>query len=686
VQQLREARCVVVTGQAGAGKSALLAALARTEVTQDAVPPGFLHAVAFLSTTITSEELAGRLAWQLSQSVEGFGDCLRLLKMRMQAKPAEWAGLDSLHGKVILPLRMLKATGPVRIAIDALDQVPDSSLSRIVTAVQVLATDPALAFVRVVVSARPDTAPPQPSVVLPLSRASEEALRAYFVQRRVPGDRLDAAVRRAGGNWLVAKLLADLAEGDAAAFDPAAIPAGLGKIYDRALQWAGAGDRRRWREGLRPVLTVLAVAGTGPVLPFALFRRACKELGGPGTNSSLRDMLVDLRGLVARAKPGAKEEQVGFFHSTMCEHLLRPGRPFSIETEEGHCAVLAAIEELAPAKSWDAREPGPEQRYAFERHAEHLWALGRCADVVNCLQSRTSNTPSENLNLWAGWLGRCDAKLGKDHADTLHTRSNIAHWTGESGDGQVALRLFGELLLDLKRVLGRDDPLTLRTRNNIARWTGKMGNAKEALRLASELLPDRQRVLGPDHHQTLRTRHSIAHWTGEAGDPREALRLASELLPDRERVLGPYHHDTLITRYSIARWTGEAGDAREALRLFGELLPGLRREFGPDHPYTLMTRDSIARWTGDAGDPREALRLASELLPDRKRVLGPYHPDTLTTRYRIAIWAAEIGEDQTALRLLDELLPDFARALGPGHPLTIKVRKHISDFSLQHGN
>ena len=204
------------------------------------------------------------------------------------------------------------------------------------------------------------------------------------------------------------------------------------------------------------------------------------------------------------------------------------------------------------------------------------------------------------------------------------------------GDAREALRLFTELLPDQERVLGRDHPDTLTTRNNIAHWTGEVGDAREALRLFTELLPDQERVLGRDHPDTLTTRNNIAHWTGGVGDAREALRLFTELLPDKERVLGRDHPDTLRTRNNIAHWTGEVGDAREALRLFAELLPDQERVLGRDHPDTLTTRNNIAHWTGEVGDAREALRLSAELLPDRERVLGRDHPDTLTTRNNIA--------------------------------------------------
>ena len=58
---------------------------------------------------------------------------------------------------------------------------------------------------------------------------------------------------------------------------------------------------------------------------------------------------------------------------------------------------------------------------------------------------------------------------------------------------------------------GPDHPHTLRTRGHVACWTGKTGDGRGAVRLFRELLPDQQRVLGPDHPDTLATRGHVAH-------------------------------------------------------------------------------------------------------------------------------------------------------------------------------
>ena len=158
-----------------------------------------------------------------------------------------------------------------------------------------------------------------------------------------------------------------------------------------------------------------------------------------------------------------------------------------------------------------------------------------------------------------------------------------------------ALNTGTELLPDQERVLGPDHPDTLTTRNNIAHWTGQSGDAREALRLFQELLPDQERVLGPDHPDTLSTRNNIAHWTGESGDAREALRLFQELLPDQERVLGPDHPDTLTTRNNIAgSGPARAGMPARRCGCSRSCCPTRSASSAPTTPTRSRTRNNIA--------------------------------------------------------------------------------------------
>ena len=663
---------VAVVGDAGAGKSAIAAALIRPEVAPSIVPLRFAQAVVFASESSTPTQVAMDLSGQLGRSVPGFTELARAFERATSEE--EWNGLDALHRYVVGPLTLHEG-GPVRIVIDAIDQLPEDSSAPVRAALPVLAD----MGVRIVVTARPDAWLPERAEQLRLRAADGAAVGAYLEDRGIGGDVAREIAALASGNWLVVSLLAGLVS--APGFDVAGLSANRGSIYDGALSSISADDSESWEYQYRPILTVLAAAGTGPVLPMALLRWASEKLGGPSRIGSVRDTLVRLRQFVVRGRPGTQDEQVGLFHATLTDYLSGGRARYAIDVRSGHGAIREAIDELAPMAGHDPADP--LHRYAAQMEPEHLWAIGEYSGVISSLAARVSVIPVENLRRWKSWEVRFAAQVGEANPETLAARANIAFWTGRSGDARKALRLFRDLLSDQRRVLGADHPDTLVTRGNIAFWTGQTGDGLKALRLFRDLLSDQRRVLGADDPETLAARANIAFltWTGQTGDARKALRLFQELLPDQRRVLGADHPDTLITRGNIAFFTGQTGEEGEALRLFQKLLPDQRRVLGADHPDTLATRGNIAGFTGQGGDVRKALRLFRHLLRDQRRVLGADHPDTLITRGNIAKFTGQGGDVRKALRLFQELLPDRRRVLGADHPDSLATQTWIETLA-----
>lgn len=672
-------RGVRVVGEAGVGKSALAAALVRWEVTEGRVPQGFAQAIAFLTPATSSTELAAQLAAQLDRSLPDFTTAR--VRFQRDTPESEWQGLDALQREVLGPLRLVGMDSPLRLVFDGLDQLALGTESAVYAALDALITDPALKGIRVVATSRPDTPSPDGFKDISIGAVADEFIAAYLARRGLSPERVNPVVERARGNWLIARLLGDLLAADPTA-DPGTLPTNLIGLYERNLERIGAAERGRWRHEFRPILGVLAAAGVGPVLPLPLLCAASGKLGGPSRPARVRDVLVDLRGLLIRSTPGTADEHVGVFHQTLAEYLLNPAHAFGSDPEDAHAALADAIAELAPRAEHDWKSP--LHRYAMGREAEHLWAAGRHDQVIECLAKREFAIPADNLRRWKSWMKRFHAVHSPDHPDIFTARHKIAFYIAQTGDASTALDLLKKLLPDLQRVLGPDHPHTLSARDNLADWTGEIGNACTALCLLQDLLPDQQRVLGPDHPETLRTRSHIAFWTSRIGDTATALRLLQNLLPDQQRVLGPDHPEALITRGNIAVYTGEIGDAATALDLLKKLLPDRQRVLGPDHPSTLTTRHNIAFYTGQAGDTSTALRLLQNLLPDQQRVLGPDHPETLKTRHNIAFFWT--GDASTALHLFQDLLPDWQRVLGPDHPYPLNTRSHIARLNWKMGN
>ncbi|MEU1337000.1 tetratricopeptide repeat-containing protein [Streptomyces sp. NPDC005827] len=268
--------------------------------------------------------------------------------------------------------------------------------------------------------------------------------------------------------------------------------------------------------------------------------------------------------------------------------------------------------------------------------------------------------------------------LGHDHADTMATRHQLIAWQAEAGDLAGARASLGELLADRTRLLGPDHPDTLATRGDDAALRGRAGDPVGAGEASRGVVADSLRVLGPDHTQTLTARLNVAHWSGAAGNPAEAVTACEELLADTWRLFGPDHLRTRAVRLHLAIWRGEAGDPVGATIDFEHLLADQLRVLGDDHPQTLSTRHDLARWRGRSGDPRAAVADFEHLLADQLRVLGPDHPDTLTTRHDLASWRGEGGKPHRAVDDLESVLVDRLRVLGPDHPDTLTTRANLA--------
>jgi hypothetical protein len=660
---------VAVVGDAGMGKSAIAAALIRPEVAAHIIPPRFAQAVVFASESSTPTQVAMDLSGQLRRSISRFAELASAFEQATSEE--DWNGLDALHRQVVGPLTRHQGD-PVRIVIDAIDQLPEDTLASVQAALPVLADQ----GTQIVVTARPDTWLPERAEQLRIRAADVAAVGAYLEGRGIGRDSAREISALASGNWLVVSLLAGLAS--APGFDVAGLSASWGSIYDGALASIDAGAPGSWEYRYRPILTVLAATGTGPVLPMPLLRLASQKLGGPSRIGSIRDTLVGLRQFVVRGRPGTEDEQVGLFHATLHDYLSAGRARYPVDVNRGHGAIREAIDELAPMAEHDPADP--LHRYAAQMEAEHLWAIGDLSGVISSLDARGSVIPAENLRRWESWDKRFASEVGGTHPETLTARREIAFWTGQTGQIQRAHQLFQELLPDQERALGPDHPETLATRLNIAQGIGQAGDIRGALRLLHELLADQERVLGADHVQTLGCRNNIALLSGMTGHPYRALGLFRELLADQERALGPDHPETLMSRGNIAMFTSQTGHIRRALRLYQELLPDQERARGPDHPEVFLTRFNIAALIGRAGDARGALGLSQELLADQERVLGPDHPNTLTTRSNIAFFTGKSGDAPGALRLYQELLPDQERALGPDDPNTHRTQRALNRY------
>uniref|UniRef100_UPI002AD250D6 tetratricopeptide repeat protein n=1 Tax=Frankia sp. Cr1 TaxID=3073931 RepID=UPI002AD250D6 len=482
------ARWLAVVGPAGSGKSTLLSALARPELTRATVPDRFLHALVYLDRTTTLYSLTDALHKNLDHSVPGFRMAVAAYR---DSQPADTLDQQPpLVHDVTGPLRHLPGDEIIRLGVDGLDQLDDTTGDGVVAALVAMAEDPDLPRLRLIVTSRE----PGPAVTggqqFTVDTAAPASLARYLQRRCVPpaaADTLADLCARGASAWLLARLIADtyaaltqterdtLLERLHLGDSRTELLAGLfDRIIDQAcIDQAGAYDATEWTANLLPVLTPLTAAGAGPVIPIDLLAGASGWLDGPDRPKDVRDVLARLGRLVVRSQPGTAGELVGLFHPALVDHLSRHTRR-PLDPAAGRRILLNEVEKLAPITGIYA--DNPLYRWAAGSEAEYLWQNGQISAALRALRRRPLPTPRANLTRWTEWYPRIRTARGPDHPNTLTTRGNIADWTGETGDPGEALRLFRELLPDQERVLGPGHPDTLTTRNNIAHWTGQAGD------------------------------------------------------------------------------------------------------------------------------------------------------------------------------------------------------------------
>ena len=526
---------LTLTGDAGVGKSALAAILHQwpgslrqtlAEMPLAEMPPAetgrrprpspprslllaeerLIDASYSITDLSSPDELATRLSQQLADEPR-----FAAARARFEACTPTLTrqNLPILEQALLGPLRQLDADAdaprPLTLLLDSLERLTPASRPVVLAALAELATRPG---VRLLTTARPGSASPV-GQRLALGGAAPAEIGAYLRRRRVAAPLIEVIIDKAAGNWLVATTFANAyADGSAlSAADLGTIRRSrLGDAFDTLARRAGLpADRQRLA-----VYLTLAAAGAGPLLPIELLLAASARLDGPASETALRQTLTALGGLLASAadaengERGEREERLGLFHQRLVEHV---GESQADGVRQAHAALLQAIAEAADG---DPDHRSPAWRYALQREADHCWALGWAEPIVYVLARRESPFPRENLRRWQGWQERLTERLGADHPQVLVTRSNIACWTGESGQPAAALALYQTLLPDEARVLGAEHPDVLTTRNNIAAWTGESGQPAAALALFQALLPDRERVLGAEHPDVLKTRKKIA--------------------------------------------------------------------------------------------------------------------------------------------------------------------------------
>lgn len=379
VEQSQRDRLVAILGPPGTGKSTIISALAFPQRTASLVPRIFVQAVVLLDESSKIHEVAAEISDQLQRSL---GRAWKIPPNRHDRNGHH--SDEPLVRDVLQPLLALAPTHRVKIAIDALDQCPQTVREKIIHFIDVVCSNQSLSHISFVLASSDNFELPRHATQIQLGQPSTDDMMEFLRLRGVDYVRRESIVQSANGNWLIARLYADA--GLISTFksiDP--LPTTLSDIYRSAI--ALAGEERE--VALVWILRHLATPGAGPVMPIAILQSvlACAPLKiEPETVVTL---LGRLRRLLIWSTSGS-DRSVAPFHQTFVEFIRSPYKPhwrddFRVEN------FLEVLKEVPIP----VRDQSETQKFA--RAIEPELRMIRYRDVLSSLSEEYSDEEAKSL-------------------------------------------------------------------------------------------------------------------------------------------------------------------------------------------------------------------------------------------------------------------------------------------------
>ncbi|WP_341883903.1 tetratricopeptide repeat protein [Synechococcus sp. UW140] len=260
-----------------------------------------------------------------------------------------------------------------------------------------------------------------------------------------------------------------------------------------------------------------------------------------------------------------------------------------------------------------------------------------------------------------------EATEGRDEESILSSLSWLASAHSAMGNYNEAELLYLRFLEVSEILLGAEHPDTLTSINNLALLYHNKGEYEKAEAFYNRCLEARERLLGAEHPDTLISINNLASLYNDKGEYEKAEPLYNRCLEASERLLGAEHPDTLTCINNLAGLYSDKGEYEKAEVFYNRCLEASERLLGPEHPDTLTCINNLAGLYSDKGEYEKAEAFYNRCLEARERLLGPEHPNTLTSIGSLASLYYAKGEYEKSEALYKRCLEAQERLLGPEH-------------------
>ena len=252
-----------------------------------------------------------------------------------------------------------------------------------------------------------------------------------------------------------------------------------------------------------------------------------------------------------------------------------------------------------------------------------------------------------------------------------------------------AVLLYRRSLAICKKVLEQEQPSAITSfnmassLNNLAGLLDNMGNYADADPLYRNALAIYKKVLGEEHPCTATNLNNLAVLLYKKGDYEGAEPLYRRALDIREKVLGEGHPDTATSINNLAELLHSKGDYAGAETRYRRALTIREKVLGKEHPDTAVSLNNLAGLLHSKRDYTGAELPYRRALAIKEKILGKEHPSTARSLNNLAVLLDDKGDYAGAEPLFLRALAIREKVLGKEHPDTAASLNELA-FLLHH--
>ena len=244
---------------------------------------------------------------------------------------------------------------------------------------------------------------------------------------------------------------------------------------------------------------------------------------------------------------------------------------------------------------------------------------------------------------------------------------------------KFSVRLFKICLKHLESKFGSRDPDTLSCLNNIGNILHKRGEDDAAEAFFRRALDESKEFLEQEHPDALILLNNLGVLLKLNGDSVGATEVYERALLGYEKSLGYEHVNTLMCVNNLGNLFYQIGEYDRARDFYNRALEGYQKILGNGHPSTLMCMNNFAGLLFSKYKLDQAEDLYRRALEGFEKSLGSGHPFTLRCISNLAVVMSEKGDFATAEMLYRKTVLGYNICLSSSHSDTLNSCKNLND-------